>query len=85
MDDKNPVREKHIRDCISFAEAQEADVEIFKGPESICVNLYCNDLVDITGLRDVIATADRVLQVPKTFGKATALSLTYHTHRIVFF
>ena len=84
-DDFHALREKHMRTCVDFAEANKIDIEIFKGTEDTCINLSFDGLVDITEIKESISFADRIMLVNSTGDKYITLSLTFQTHKIVLF
>ena len=84
-DDFFILREKHMRACIDFAEKKEIDIEILKGTECTCINLFFDSWVDITEIKETLNFADRAMLLSRIGDKDITLSLTFQTHKIVLF
>lgn len=85
IDDRHRLRDKHMEECVRFANKNELDVEVLKGAECTCINLSFDQMTDLTEIKDSIDFADRVLTVSSIGDSDITLSLTFQTHKTVFF
>ena len=85
IDDKNCLREKHIKACVEFARSNEKDVEVLMSKECVYINISFDGMIDITSIKESIDFADKVRMVSGIGDRDITLSLTFQTHKIVFF
>lgn len=85
IDDRHRLRDKHMEACVRFANKNELDVEVLKGAECTCINLSFDQMTDLTEIKDSIDFADRVLTVSSIGDRDITLSLTFQTHKTVYF